>query len=310
MIGGISKLEQDMISVIVPVYNTEKYLSDCIDSLLKQTYQNLELILVDDGSTDHSGRICDEYSLKDERIKVIHKKNEGVSSARNLGLQNCNGKYIAFVDSDDFVTKNYLELLCQNLLNYKADISICNSSFTRYKCKSGIVVCDNQLNHCKYTFLYYTWGKLFSKQLLENVYFDTDLTIGEDSYFIAQLLKRSKYIYYDSTIAYIYRQNPTSLTHTDNSAYWNTALLAWDRISQLYEEGSIAYWSAKLTYMKRFRQIVNVDRKVIGRYQKEFQKNKKSIFFVRESLKEKILILFLAYFPNMYFKVYQIFKRS
>ena len=97
---------QTYISIIVPIYNVEKYLSRCVDSILNQTFTDFELILVDDGSTDNSGKICDEYAEKDCRIKVIHKDNWGVSSARNVGLENSVGEYIMFCDSDDFVEKN------------------------------------------------------------------------------------------------------------------------------------------------------------------------------------------------------------
>ena len=98
-----------MISIIVPIYNREKYLSECIDSILVQSYSDFEVLLIDDGSTDRSGEICDEYAQKDARIRVFHKENGGVSSARNVGLDNATGEWIAFVDSDDWVGEKYLE---------------------------------------------------------------------------------------------------------------------------------------------------------------------------------------------------------
>ena len=101
----------ELISIIVPVYKAEKHLSECIDSIISQTYENFELILIDDGSPDNSGKICDEYAEKDKRIRAIHKENGGVSSARNTGLDNASGEYITFIDSDDFVDKQYLEKL-------------------------------------------------------------------------------------------------------------------------------------------------------------------------------------------------------
>lgn len=108
-------MKDDLISVIVPVYNVEKYLHKCINSILNQTYKNLEIILIDDGSTDNSGKICDEYALKDNRIKVIHKENGGLSSARNAGLDICSGDYIGFVDSDDYIAEDMYEYLYVNL---------------------------------------------------------------------------------------------------------------------------------------------------------------------------------------------------
>ena len=125
-------MEQDyLISIIIPVYNVEKYLRKCLDSIINQTYKKLEIILIDDGSTDNSGKICEEYAKKDDRIIVIHKENAGVSSARNRGIELANGKYIGFIDSDDWIEENMYETLYQNLLQFDVDISMCNYSIIR-----------------------------------------------------------------------------------------------------------------------------------------------------------------------------------
>ena len=113
------------ISVIVPVYNVEKYLVQCIESIKMQTFENWELILVDDGSQDNSGMICDEYAQKDNRIKVVHQKNRGVSTARNSGVKFATGKYISFVDSDDYIVPNFFEIMLEKLIAYKADMVRC-----------------------------------------------------------------------------------------------------------------------------------------------------------------------------------------
>lgn len=115
---------EDLISVIVPVYNVEKYINRCIDSVLKQTYKNIEIILVDDGSTDDSGKICDEYAKKDKRIVVIHKENGGLSDARNAGIDIATGLYISFIDSDDYVENNYIEILYNSIIKNKTDMAI------------------------------------------------------------------------------------------------------------------------------------------------------------------------------------------
>ena len=114
-----------MISVIIPVYNVENYLGECLDSVLRQTYSDFELLLIDDGSRDTSGGICDEYARKDSRISVIHKENGGVSSARNLGLQNAKGEFVAFVDADDVIADTYLEKLHAGILEGDADVCLC-----------------------------------------------------------------------------------------------------------------------------------------------------------------------------------------
>lgn len=114
-----------VVSIIVPVYNVKSYVGECVESLCRQTYTNLEILLVDDGSTDGSGEVCDEYAGRDERIRVIHQANRGLSGARNMGLDDVQGEYIAFVDSDDLVSPNYIETLYELLMKYEADIAAC-----------------------------------------------------------------------------------------------------------------------------------------------------------------------------------------
>jgi len=125
------------ISIIVPVYNVENYLCKCVDSILEQTYKEIELILIDDGSTDSSGVICDKYKNKDTRVFVIHKKNEGVSSARNCGLKVAVGDYVGFVDSDDYVLNDMYEYLLNLSIMYNADITSCSFSVINDK---GIII--------------------------------------------------------------------------------------------------------------------------------------------------------------------------
>lgn len=115
-----------MISIIVPIYNVEKYLPKCIESIINQTYTDLEILLIDDGSTDNSGLICDKYASIDNRIRVIHKKNGGLSDARNVGLDICKGKYISFIDSDDYIELTMYEKMIKIMINQKVDIVSCN----------------------------------------------------------------------------------------------------------------------------------------------------------------------------------------
>ncbi len=119
-------MKQALISIVIPVYKVEPYLSKCIDSILAQTYTNLEIILVDDGSPDNCPKICDEYAKLDNRIIVIHKENGGLSDARNAGIRIVTGEYIGFVDSDDYIDAKMYEILAQKITKYEADISICS----------------------------------------------------------------------------------------------------------------------------------------------------------------------------------------
>lgn len=181
----------DLITIIVPIYKVEKYLKKCIDSIISQSYSNLEIILIDDGSPDRSGEMCDEYSKKDSRIKVIHKKNGGVSSARNAGLDIMTGKYITFVDPDDYIEKDMIKRLYDWIKEYDADISICgvidndeNYKILR-KTKGKNIVLLNRENTFKelmdeYYFNSVCWAKLYKVNLWENIRFNESTKIAED----------------------------------------------------------------------------------------------------------------------------------
>lgn len=169
----------DLISVIVPVYNVNKYIRKCVDSIIEQTYTNLEIILVDDGSTDGAEIICDEYSKNDKRIKVIHKPNGGLSEARNVGIDIANGKYISFIDSDDYVENNYIELLYKSIKKNDADISVSSymqvyNDGKKIDKSTGRVAClDSETS--LYKMLYNdeigisAWAKLYKIELFKQI---------------------------------------------------------------------------------------------------------------------------------------------
>lgn len=177
-------------SIIVPVYKTEKYLKKCISSILKQTYRDFELILVDDGSPDQCPCICDEYREKDSRIKVLHKKNGGVSSARNLGLSMAIGTYIWFVDSDDYIEPYSLQKLYEIQQEFESDLCIFNAKLE----ETNIVENINEFFE-KYYFTYKLgfepWNKIYRREVIQmyNLKFDVQETIGEDLLFNIQYYK-------------------------------------------------------------------------------------------------------------------------
>lgn len=208
-------MAEDLISVIVPVYNIENYIECCIKSIINQTYKNLEVILVDDGSTDKTGNICDEYKNIDKRIKVIHRKNEGVSSARNIGLENSCGKFIAFVDGDDYIEKNYLEFLYKSLIAHGADISICGTNDMRgNKIKSFSKVFQKSLTSEEALIELFKrekisvaiWGKLIKKKLFNEIKFNTEIKIAEDLDVMYKLFDNSKSVYVDTSKRLYYWQ--------------------------------------------------------------------------------------------------------
>ena len=173
-------MDKPLISIIVPVFKVEKYINKCINSIISQTYRNLEIILVDDGSPDNCGKICDEYTNIDERIKVIHQKNMGLSAARNNGIKIAKGDYIGFVDSDDYIEKTMFEDLYNALIDNVADISICNFYIVQSNTTEKRV--RNKERDKKYNKIEilkeilldrdvqsYAWNKLYKKELFKNV---------------------------------------------------------------------------------------------------------------------------------------------
>ena len=177
------------ISVIIPVYNTEKYLHRCIDSVLAQTYQDFELLLIDDGSKDSSGNICDEYAEKDSRVKVFHKENGGVSSARNVGLDHAQGDWVTFVDSDDYIEENFLKSFDGNL---DADLVVggmiekrSQDNLVRNIPSGYIHPLKNALEGNLTQLVFQSaCGKLFCGSLIKKLRFDESMIIGEDHYFM------------------------------------------------------------------------------------------------------------------------------
>lgn len=211
-----------MISIIIPVYNISDYLDRCISSVLKQSYKNLEIILVDDGSTDNSGEICDNYKKEDKRIKVIHKENGGVSSARNTGLENANGEYVAFIDGDDYIEEDYFKILIDNIKKYNCDISCCNlvtvetngkrnKEFNASKIYDAKYIIENYFfNNFIKTIMYGPYNKLYKREIIGNIRFK-NYKYAEDVLFVFEVLMNTKKVYYDQYDGYYYM-------HRENSA--------------------------------------------------------------------------------------------
>lgn len=207
------------ISIIVPVYNTEKYLHHCIDSILAQTFTDIELLLIDDGSTDKSGKICDEYAEKDSRVRVYHKENGGVSSARNLGLDKAVGEYIGWVDSDDCIEQEMFEQLVGALKNENCDIAYCDfCSFSQTYCMPHY----NQKEQFLTDYFRIPVNSLCCTLIRHQLYlanhirFDDNNNYGEDLLVTSQLYYFSKGCVHVPDVLYHYTENPNSISHTEN----------------------------------------------------------------------------------------------
>ena len=209
--------ENAMISVVVPVYNMESYLCKCLDSIHAQTYPDFELLLVDDGSTDGSAKICDDYSKKDMRITVYHKENGGLSSARNCGLNHAKGDFIVFPDPDDWVEPDYLESLLALRERHGADLSICGLSFFDNAVEkrwdpdttTGLLNTEEALDTLMHPYKYcgFVWNKLFDLKVIRghNLRFDEELASIEDLRFSFRYILLCAKIVYDPTPLYHYR---------------------------------------------------------------------------------------------------------
>lgn len=322
---------KDLISIIIPVYNTEKYLGACIDSLLAQTHQNLEIILVDDGSKDSSPQICDEYAQNDARIKVIHKENAGVSSARNTALDIATGDYIGFVDSDDIVAPHAYETLLSALTESDSDVSVCK--LTRFFDGQEKEKLDNAKTKPEETLVMssteaisdllrgeHFYGslcdKLFKSELVKNSRLREDIFIAEDFLFAVGALLKGTRVCFSNITLYFYRTRETSATHTLYSEKQITAYDALLAANELMKQYGVydtlraeADASAVICHVKIMRGLYenrSLRKKYAKRSVKELRAhlNKKSMSILSSSLKKHALLISLG--APFYFAVQKI----
>lgn len=237
----------ELVSVVVPVYNVEKYLDRCLASIMNQTYKNLEIILVDDGSKDTSGHICDEYAKKDNRIKVVHKKNGGLSSARNAGLRVATGKFVGFIDSDDdieldmyekmantmkkydvdFVMADYLRIFNSGK-NFKKSINIDGGHYDKNKIISDIFPQLIMRSDIEYGPLLSVWHCLYNTRFLRdnNIYFDEQVRWSEDNIFSSFVgYKTNSFYYMKDQYLYHYYENAGSITRSYKKGAWDVYMI-------------------------------------------------------------------------------------
>ena len=213
-------MRERLLSVIIPVYNAQKCLTKCLNSIIRQTYTNIEVLVIDDGSTDKSALICDEFAKKDNRVKVIHLENRGVSSARNMGIKMSQGKYVTFVDADDYIEPKMYEVLINDLESNNADIAMCNSFSCRDKMKfklnrkmkvySGIEMLDFFYDD-NYAMIVVLWNKVYKRECFRGVVFPEGIT-REDEFVMHSIIYNAKQVTYRKQGFYHYILNKESIT--------------------------------------------------------------------------------------------------
>ena len=320
-------MKKQKISIIVPVYNVDKYLKKSLDSLINQTYKNIEIILIDDGSTYNRGKICDEYKKIDKRIKVIHQENKGLSGARNTGLKNKTGDYITFVDSDDYVEKDYIEFLYKLIKEDDYDISACNFSKIIDNKKE-----ENKINNkyilnseetlyklfdVKDNFTQSAWAELYKKELFNNNYFPED-EIYEDIETIGNILLSVNKVIYSTISKYNYYIRLGSLSYSDYSIkeldrinhskeLVNKAIKKYPRLKNI----AITFYISNLIAVCNKQLFSGMYKtKEIGYTKKIILKNLNIFINKNFSLTKKIQILLFLINTKIYLKVYLSIKKD
>lgn len=282
-----------MITVVVPVYKVEKYLNRCVDSILNQTYTDFELLLIDDGSPDNCGKLCDEYAKKDHRVFVIHQKNGGLSSARNTGIdwfyEKNKSEYITFVDSDDWLHPEYLSVLMAGITENHVKISVCNYNRVTYEIphksydniKFELTSPENFLVNHSWQYNY-AWGKLYHKSVFEDIRYPIG-KIFEDTFTTYKVLHKCEKIAYTELQLYYYFQNDQGISH---SPWKPSELVIFDAMQEqlnFYKEKGL-----QKAYDKEFELFVHHHAYQIVRIKEnknDLKKNKATLKEIKKTLR-------------------------
>ena len=312
----------DLISVIVPIYKVEPYLRRCVDSILAQTYHDIEVILVDDGSPDNCPEMCDEYAAQDERIKVIHKANGGLSSARNVGLDAASGDWVSFIDSDDWIEPDMYEILLQNAENANAEISVGGvndelvdhdrvivTKTTYHGALKQETLSPTEAMARYFTTSWAAWDKIYRKELFQTIRFPVG-EINEDEAIVLKLLDTCTAVSYTNQVFYHYIHRAQSIT----TSAFSEKKLAWYRHCQdnlrwiqQYHPELAAFADKRLcsSILWTLREIAlspqNFD-EIAGSLQQDIRLNYHKFFKCALSRSERRRLLVLRFLP---FQIYQ-----
>lgn len=315
----------ELVSVIVPIYNSQQHMKACIESIQKQTYANLEIILVDDGSNDNGPSICDVFQEKDSRIQVIHKMNGGVSSARNAGLDRAKGKYVAFIDADDFMDVQMIEKLVQALKREKVELAVCGFTMLSQdgkilgKTEEREMVINEEQALCytfeEYDFQMAIWNKLYIRSIIEEnkIRFHEEITHGEDGLWLCTYLSKCKIIYWTGESYYNYLQvEDSAMNKMQHSKIFDYRQLSVFEsldltIPQIQEKGQVVFNSFcahyagisiglmiyALQFAAKDKALIQELKGNIKNYRQSFLKSSKY------SLKDKLMAILLSTYPTL-----------
>lgn len=320
----------EKISVIVPVYNVEKYIHKCVDSILNQTYQNIEVILVDDGSPDACGSICDEYAKNDSRVIVVHKENGGLSDARNAGLDIATGEYIAFVDSDDWIEPDAYEYLIKNAIRYKVKmavggVKVFDEKYNKYRKNYDIIEIEEKVlgkeEYIKNVFcsIWAAWDKIYHKSIFDLIRFPKG-EFNEDEAIMLDQIEYCDTIFLSNKPIYVhYVRASESIT----AAEFNIKKIAWyehskanlDYIARkhpkLREYAEIRYFTSLLWCLNNMTRDKKIYKKQILRLRNILRNQIKNLFSNRYiSKKEKCRAALIAYNYSIYILLVRIFRKK
>ena len=306
------------VSIVIPVYNVEKYLDKCIKSVLKQTHENLEIIMVDDGSTDNSGKIADSYLDKDSRIKVIHKKNEKVSVARNTGIDAATGEYVCFADADDYLLPDYVEYLLKLAVENDADVALTKDMFTTFHPNQvdGDQIRIKTPEQATIDILTYNlpigvYCKIFKREFLgKEIRFVPHIYIGEGFNFNTMAFQRANKVVEGNRRVYFYRRdNPTSATTKFSLDKWENAIYAIENIHKdfiLHSESLETAWNYANwhTHCDAFNFLVmakeeKVYKTVYKKWKKVVKGQAYTAFKVNIIPREKIRSIIMMFCPKL-----------
>lgn len=303
------RLLNQKVSIIVPIYRVEQYLNRCINSIINQTYSNLEIILIDDGSPDKCPFICNEYAQKDDRVKVIHKENGGLSDARNIGLDISTGEYIVFIDSDDYIELNMIESMIDNMIQNEADLVVCNIRYifddrqcVKYSKPDRILdrfeAMKEYINDGIVQAV--AWNKLYKKSIIGDMRYKVGKT-NEDEFFTYKVIDKAKKIYYNSSAFYNYLQRESSIMAKYSIKRLDGVEASYERLNFMKENYPELYVEEKRNFFNlciySYRMILEdkqIDRNKKGRnalysYIKNLKFNKYEL--LTYCFKDKVRIL-------------------